>query len=80
VERVVTCDAHDFSTSEENFSAQRRGFRVAEQPSSMREHDGIIKIESLLVKSSDEGEIPEVALRRDDAHLIAQSRQRQHFC
>jgi hypothetical protein len=28
-----------------------------------REHDGIIKIESLLVKSSDEGEIPEVALR-----------------
>jgi hypothetical protein len=30
----------------------------------MREHDGIIKIESLLVKSSDEREISEVALRR----------------
>jgi hypothetical protein len=29
----------------------------------MREHDGIIKIESLLVKSSDELEISEVALR-----------------
>jgi hypothetical protein len=30
----------------------------------MREHDGIIKIESLLVKSSDEREISEVAFER----------------
>jgi hypothetical protein len=31
----------------------------------MREHDGIIKIESPLVKSMDEREIPEVALRTE---------------
>jgi hypothetical protein len=40
----------------------------------MREHDGIIKIESLLVKSMDEREIPEVASHPTDFAYTLQKR------
>jgi hypothetical protein len=40
----------------------------------MREHDGIIKVESPLVKSMDEQEIPEVALRLTASVYTLQNR------
>src|SRR6201995_5200388 len=54
-----------FTSRERIYLPRAAILRYSRWLSSMREHDGIIKIESLLVKSSDEREISGVALRED---------------
>jgi hypothetical protein len=50
-----------FNLQRENLLTPRSHLRAARERSSVREHEGIIKIECLLVKSMDERKIIEVA-------------------